>query len=264
MKRLLATICTGLMLAWAPAIQAANTWGTDLSDMWWNPAESGWGANIAHQGEIVFMTLYVYGTDNRVRWYAATAMQSRGGASAFNFDGTLYEFAGPFFGAGTFAPSDVGVRPVGTANLAFGSTAQAVLTYSVDGVVASKSIQRQTFRQNNLSRSYIGFLSTTVSGCVTGNGPRETAGTAVVSHTTNNAFTMTTSLNGGGSCGYTGTYVQSGRMGQATGTVSCSDGARGTFAMNEIEAGYLGLLSWYSADFGGSCTETGSQAWLTR
>ena len=69
MKRLLATICTGLMLAWAPAIQAANTWGTDLSDMWWIPAESGWGANIAHQGEIVFMTLYVYGADSRVRWY---------------------------------------------------------------------------------------------------------------------------------------------------------------------------------------------------
>ena len=47
-------------------------------------------------------------------------------------------------------------------------------------------------------------------------------------------------------------------------TATDTDGARGTFTMNEIEAGYLGLLSWYSANFGGSCTETGSQAWLTR
>lgn len=266
MKRLFATICTTFLLAWAPASQAANTWGTDLSDMWWNPAESGWGANIAHQGEIVFMTLYVYGADNRVRWYAATGMQSRGGASAFTFDGILYEFAGPYFGAGTFSPSDVGVRQVGTANLVFGSTAQAVLSYSIDGVPVSKSIQRQTFRQNNLTRSYVGVLSTTVSGCLSGNGPRETAGTAVVSHSPSpeNAFVMTTSLNGGGSCNYAGNYVQSGRMGQVTGAISCSDGARGTFTMNEIEAGYLGLLSWYSANFGGSCTETGSQAWLTR
>jgi len=264
MTRQLATIFTAFMLSWAPASQAANTWGTDLSDMWWVPAESGWGANIAHQGEIVFMTLYVYGSDNRVRWYAATSMQSRGGASAFTFDGILYEFAGPYYGAGSFSPSDVGVRQVGSANLAFGSTAQAVLTYSIDGVVVNKAIQRQTFRQNNLTRSYLVALSTTVSGCFTGNGARETVGTAVVSHSTTNAFTMTTSLNGGGSCSYAGNYVQTGRMGQVTGSISCSDGARGTFDMNEIEAGYRGIVSSYSANFGGACTETGSQAWLTR
>jgi hypothetical protein len=264
MKRPIAALLAALALSSSAPALAANTWGTDMSDMWWIPAESGWGANIAHQREIVFMTLYVYGGDSRVRWYAATAMQSRGGASAFVFDGLLYEFAGPFYGAGFFSPSDVGVRQVGSASIAFTSTGQGTLTYTIDGVAVSKAIRRQTFRENNIAGSYVGVLSTTVSGCPTGNGPRETAGTAVVSHSAANAISMTTSLNGGGSCNYAGNYAQSGRMGQVTGSIACSDGSRGTFAMNEMEAGYLGMLSWYSANFGGSCSELGSMAWLVR
>jgi hypothetical protein len=264
MARLLAALLATLSLALPPQALAANTWGTDLSDMWWIPAESGWGANIAHQGEIVFMTLYVYGSDNRVRWYAATAMQSRGGAGVFAFDGTLYEFAGPYFGMGLFDPSNVGVRQAGTASLVFSSTGQGTLNYTIDGFAASKAIQRQTFRENNLAGSYLGASSTTLSGCATGNGRKETIGTAVVSHSANNAIAITTSLNGGGSCNYAGTYAQGGRMGQVTGSLSCSDGSRGTFAMNEIEAGYVGLLGWYSASLGGSCSETGTLAWLKR
>jgi hypothetical protein len=264
MARFLAALLAALSLSFPPLALAANTWGTDLSDMWWIPAESGWGANIAHQGEIVFMTLYVYGSDNRVRWYAATAMRSRGGASAFTFDGTLYEFAGPFFGMGLFDSSNVGVRPVGSANLVFSSTGQGTLNYTVDGIAARKAIQRQTFRENSLAGSYLGVFSTTLSGCPAGNGGRETIGTAIVSHAANNAIAITTSLNGGGGCNYAGTYVQSGRIGQVVGSISCSDGSRGTFAMNEIEAGYVGLLGWYSASLGGSCSETGTMAWLVR
>jgi hypothetical protein len=264
MARFLAALLAAFALSSPPQALAANTWGTDLSDMWWIPTESGWGANISHQGDIVFMTLYVYGSDSRVRWYAATAMKSRGGDSAFTFDGTLYEFVGPFFGMGLFDPTNVGVRQAGTANLVFSSTGQGTLNYTVDGIAASKAIRRQTFRENSLAGSYLGVSSTTLNGCPAGNGRKETAGTAIVSHAANNAIAITTSLNGGGSCNYAGTYVQSGRMGQVTGSLSCSDGSRGTFAMNEIEAGYVGVLGWYSANLGGSCSETGTMAWLVR
>jgi hypothetical protein len=75
------------------------------------------------------MTLYVYGADNRMRWYAATNMQSRGGSEAFTFEGTLYEFVGPYFGAATFNPSNVGVRQVGTASVSFTATGQGSLLY---------------------------------------------------------------------------------------------------------------------------------------
>ena len=30
----------------------------DYSDLWWNPNESGWGLNIAHQGDILFTSWF--------------------------------------------------------------------------------------------------------------------------------------------------------------------------------------------------------------
>ncbi len=45
---------------------------TDFTDLWWDPAESGWGLNVAQQADTMYVTLYVYGTTNRAAWYAAT------------------------------------------------------------------------------------------------------------------------------------------------------------------------------------------------
>jgi hypothetical protein len=253
-----------LALSFAPATFAANTWGTDFSDMWWIPTESGWGANISHQGEVVFMTLYVYGADNRMRWYAATNMQSNGGTNAFTFVGDLFEFVGPYYGAALFNPSNVGFRRVGTASVGFSSVGQGSMIYSIDGVFVSKDIERQTFRENNLSGSYVGTLANTVSGCITGNGSRVEHGTATVSQAPDNAIYVTTSRDGGDTCDYAGAYVQSGRMGAITGTLNCSSGASGTFVMAEIEAGYLGFTGRYSKTLEGSCSETGTMAWLVR
>ena len=45
---------------------SATTTIPDYGDIWYNaPAESqsGWGVNIAQQGEILFVTLFVYGPD---------------------------------------------------------------------------------------------------------------------------------------------------------------------------------------------------------
>lgn len=264
MKRLLATILAAFSLTLAPAAQAANTWGTDMSDMWWIPSESGWGANIAHQRGVVFMTLYVYGADSRIRWYAATYMQSRGNTDPFAFDGAFYEFTGPFFGAATFDPLDVGVRQVGLASLAFGSVGQGTLTYSIDGVAVTKQIERQTFRENNLAGTYLGHLSNSVAGCASGNGLRYESGAATVIHEIDNSISISTALDAGRTCSYAGTYSQSGRLGEIVGSVACSDGRSGSFQITEIEAGYLGYMGRYSASLGASCTESGSMAWLSR
>jgi len=266
MKRLLALIPALLAacLSFAPVANAANTWGTDYSDMWWVPTESGWGANIAHQREVIFMTLYVYGTDNRMRWYAATNMQSRGGSSASVFDGEMYEFTGPHFGTVPFNPQGVGVRPLGTATIAFDSVSQGSLSYSIDGVQVSKLIQRQTFRENNLSGSYIGSQSSTLSGCGASNGIRVDAGATVVSHAPDNAISITTNLNGAATCVYSGNYFQSGRLGEIAGSVVCSEGTSGSFYMTEIEAGYLGYIGRFATSLGGSCGESGTMAWLVR
>jgi hypothetical protein len=49
--------------------------------------------------------------------------------------------------------------------------------------------------------------------------------------------------------------------------VTCTDGvngSNGSFVMSEIEAGYLGYIGRFSTNFGGSCTEAGTMAWIVR
>src|SRR5450631_921693 len=157
MKRVLAL----LMLLVAMQARGANTWGTDLSDMWWNPNESGWGANLAHQNEVVFLTLYVYGADGHVRWYVGPDLAPTGGLA---FSGSLYETTGPYLG-GAFNPAAVSARAVGTATVTLTSVSTATLAYSVDGVGVTKSIQRQSFRTADMTGTYTGGLVGTVEGC---------------------------------------------------------------------------------------------------
>ncbi len=32
---------------------------TDVSDLWWNPSESGWGMQLVQEGNFVFATVFV-------------------------------------------------------------------------------------------------------------------------------------------------------------------------------------------------------------
>lgn len=254
MRRFVAAVVLSIASLVPGQVNAANTWGTDLSDLWWNPNESGWGAHIAHQGEIIFMTLYVYGPDSRVKWYSASGMASQGGS--FTFTGPLYETTGPYLGAGNFDPTSVNRREVGTATLVFQEVNRATLTYSVDGVNVSKSIERNTFRNNDLSGSYLGAAIGTSTGCGANSGDFSDPAPLVVGQTGSN-ISIVASISSTFSCTYSGTYTQSGRMGSIAGSLSCTNGAHGTFQAFEIEAGHQAFSLRYSADYGGGCTETG-------
>lgn len=263
MRRILKIAALVLATLVPPHALAANTWGTDFSDLWWKPSESGWGANVAHQGEIIFMTVFVYGADNRVRWFVAPAMASQGGVNSMTFVGTLHETAGPYLGDTTFDPQAVGIRTVGNATLQFGAVEAGVLTYSVDGAQVSKAIERQTFRSNNLAGSYFGSEVGTVAGCGTGSAGFENH-TALVVSQSGNAVSILTTLSDTLSCTYAGIHAQSGRMGRIQGTMTCTNGSQGSFVAAEVEAGHLGFLSRYTVDYGSGCVETGRMGGMRR
>lgn len=212
----------------------ANTFGTDMTDLWWNANESGWGVTTTHQGEVVFLTFFVYGTDNRPTWYTGQASYAgKTGQGALIFSGPMYQTSGPWLGT-FFNPNAVGVRQVGTATFtAF--VYSATLTYSVDGTFVSKSLTRQTFRNNDLTGQYIGASSVTRSGCSNplNNGPAENVAVAGIS-TSATSFSMTTNDNVQ-ICNYAGNYTQAGRIGRSQGTFSCP-GQSGTYDLIEIEA----------------------------
>lgn len=250
-------------LGLANPARAANTWGTDLSDLWWIPSESGWGVNLAHQREVVFTTLFVYGQDGKPRWYVASLF-SRGTASPFIFDGDLYEATGPYFG-NPFNPANVARRKVGTATLDAPTTNEATLGYTVDGTTVRKAIQRQTFRNADLSGRYLGAMQGAVSGCASGNGSYEEPALFSITHTPETgAFSMVVGDLVGNTCTYTCTYVQSGRMGTFNGNSRCTDGSAATITAVEIEASFYSFNLRFGANYGGNCQEAGFLSGLKR
>ena len=144
----------------------ANTFISEMTDLWWNANESGWGVTITHQGEIAFLTFFVYGADNKPVWYTGqatyTTTNSQGQAV---FSGPVYQTSGPWLGGVFFNPNSVGVRQVGTLTLT-AYVSSATLLYIIDGVPVVKSITRQTFRNNNMTGKYWGATYYQASGCV--------------------------------------------------------------------------------------------------
>jgi hypothetical protein len=225
----------------------ANTFTADLSDLWFNEQESGWGVNVTQQREILFLTFFIYGQDGRSTWYTgqlAQAGQNSQGALVFN--GTMYQFTGPYF-ANFFDPAAVNARSVGTVTFtAFLDL--ATLSYTIDGVSVTKVVTRQTFRNNDLTGQYLGGMKQTQSGCNPPfvNGDFNNATELSLSNVGSN-LTMTVRQPDGTVCSYSGSYTQNGRLGRSQGNYSCPGGLSGTYDIFEIEANLQGFTARFTA-----------------
>ena len=59
-----------------PALAAA----ANYQGLWWNPpAESGWGINFAHQGDIIFATWFTYDAAGKPWWLIAELHKTAAG-----------------------------------------------------------------------------------------------------------------------------------------------------------------------------------------
>ena len=114
----------------------------NYQDLWWNPAESGWGLNIAHQGDVLFVTWFTYDTDGKALWLVGSDLRKTGNAT---YSGTLYRTVGPPVNASPWDPAKVSRIPAGSATLVFADEANATFAYTVSGVSGSKSITREIF-----------------------------------------------------------------------------------------------------------------------
>jgi len=124
----------------SPAVAAEN-----YTALWWNPAESGWGLNLNHQGNTLFATLFTYDASGAPMWLVMP-----GGAPAqagvVGFTGDLYRTTGPAFDASPFTPiGPANITPVGTMTVSFTSGGTGLLSYTVNGTSVSKTIQRQVY-----------------------------------------------------------------------------------------------------------------------
>jgi hypothetical protein len=113
----------------------------NYTDLWWNPAESGWGMTI-NQGPTnqVFAVWFVYDAAGNPVWYT---LQPGQWDTMKSYTGVIYRTTGSPFNA-VFDPASIVEQRVGTGSLAFSSATTGVFAYTIDGVNRTKSIQRMT------------------------------------------------------------------------------------------------------------------------
>jgi len=220
----------------------ASTSTSEITDMWWNPDESGWGVNVVLQNDVAFLTFFVYDAAMNPVWYTSSA---RFDTSTFAFTGDLSATKGPWFG-GPFSTSNVTVRKAGTVSFVLTDLNRATLTYTVDGVTATRTVQRQTWTLEDYSGNYLGGYSFRDTGCTPTslNGIEEAGGILTVNHDgASLAVTLSTSV---GACSFAGTYTQTGKLGQVAGNFTCTNGAQGPFLMFELTptiSGFTGRVT---------------------
>jgi len=121
------------------SISAGSAPPVNYTDIWWNPSESGWGMAITQQSSTMFLAWYVYDGSAKPMWYVATCT-----VSGTSCSGDLLRTTGPAFGA-TFDASQVHAFTAGTISINFSDPNNAAISYTVNGVSASKTVTRQLF-----------------------------------------------------------------------------------------------------------------------
>ena len=258
-----------LALCAAPSLAAAKTTtGPDYSDLWWNEAESGWGAHVTQQGDVVFMVLFVYDAQQRPRFFVASNMARATAANGADaFEGTLYSTSGPTFTA-AFDPARVQPRAVGTARLRFDSPGSARLEYSVDGTPVAKAITRQVWRPIDLQGEYKGglFAAATAGSCALGLGSIAYPGTVSVKRSGDMVaieMAFAPGFADSGTCRMTGRWNQLGSLASITGgsyTCAFENGpgpVAGTFELTAVESDESGFAGRYAGREEGTCLHSG-------
>jgi hypothetical protein len=139
-------------------------------------------------------------------------------------------------------------RKVGTLQFDATSTDFATLTYTVDGVVVTKAVQRQLWAYEDFTGSYYGGFVYDQSDCVnpSDNGHVEELGAFQINHPVDNSFTLTLQSQFG-NCTAVGNYSQLGHMGTVDTNYSCTYGVSGTMTLYELERTGPGMTGRFVA-----------------
>lgn len=220
-------------IALAAAALAIPVHAGVLTDLWYDPQESGWGLSIVQHEETSFVTIFSYGPDGAPAWYAAPdahLVTVTGADGLPSFSGALYRFTGPAQGT-AFDPSRVVGTPVGLVRVDPLSTDKIRVKYQVGDTFVVHDLVRLTLQQPMPGPFYTGNFNlhqSTVDGRLVGVLPLQADITFVIDGGT---ATLVAHDQLGRSCDYRGAYVQAGKLGRFAGDFSCSVGRDGIAAI---------------------------------
>jgi hypothetical protein len=209
-----------------------------LTGLWWNANESGWGASITQQSDKIFVAMYVYDITANATWY--TMFCTVNGATC---TGDLLRNKGGVTPTALWNGSGISATKVGTMTLQFVSNDAVTMTYTLDGLSATKQITRFVFGPlppmvPSLADTWFGAIIETRSNCTQSqnNGGRATYGQYDIGIGAGPSGAISISLAGvtGLQCTYNGSFTTNGARLNANGNLSCSDGKRGTWKSTNI------------------------------
>ena len=255
-RHVLAALMLGLMLTVSPA--SATSYSTDQSDLWWIPAESGWGFQIVQRGSVIFLTMFVYGSAGGPTWYVATLNPTSPGS--FVWDGDLYTANGPWFATVPYDPALFTARKVGSMRWTPQTPTSGRLEYAADGVAVTKNVVRQTLVADDYGGTYLGAFHDTTTGCTNpaNNVPPSNDPDVTITVTQSGQSVGIVLSHPGWFISITGMLTQSGQLGSVSGTYSSSAGEVGNAnisAMNVQANSVTGDFSLTSTSNG--CQNTG-------
>jgi hypothetical protein len=222
-------------------------WATDYSDMWWIPAESGWGVNFTQNENVIFMTFFIYGPGNQPTWYVAITAQDANG----NFTGSLYSTVGTYFGAPWNPADHPAATLAGTASFVPVNPYQGTLTYTlIGGPSVTKSIVRETLVTIVLTGNYTGGQAGAYSGCTSAgdNFLYKDNFDLQLTQLTDGNVTLTFNYTSGMSCTLSGALVQNGQLySVASASYQCDSGLNTSAILSEIKRTAQGIEGRFAA-----------------
>ncbi|HTR58779.1 MAG TPA: hypothetical protein VMM27_11440 [Casimicrobiaceae bacterium] len=251
MKKCFAVAMSSLFLLSAPLRAQA----IDYSDIWFLPAESGWGVNLIQNEDVIFATFFVYGANNQPTWFVA--VMNRDGSG--NFTGNLYTTVGSYYG-GPWNPAANSETLAGTASFVPSDPYSGTLSYSlINGPTVVKPIQRQTLRTIVLGGNYVGGQAGAYSNCNNSgqNGPYTDTYTLDVTQA-NGAATFTFNYTSGATCTMAGSLQQAGQLYRIDpASYSCTGSLtfNASATMEEIKATAQGIEGRFTGYLSGGCQE---------
>ena len=226
-------VLSGTFSAEAQTFSIDTSAASPLTGLWWNANESGWGATITQQSGIMFVTMFVYDAAGSPVWYTLSCNIS--GASC---SGDLLRINGGSPLTATWNGSGITATKVGAMTLNFTNNDSASMSYTLDGNLITRQISRQIFGpappvQPGLAGQWQGAIIEARSNCsqTQNNGNRATYGQYDIGMGAGSSGALAISLAGitGLQCSYSGNFSTNGARLQASGSMSCNDGKRGTW-----------------------------------
>ena len=115
------------------------------SGLWYNPSEAGWGLDVTHRRNVMFLAWYVYDATGQPKWYVAPDCAAPEFDTLAGCSGSLYEASGPAFFGVPFSQAAVRPSRAGTVRVSFSSLDAGTLEFTVGSVSRTVPIARQAF-----------------------------------------------------------------------------------------------------------------------